>query len=177
MKKLFAKLLLITEDFVKTTDKIEYIWSVITNLAPVAFILNLVGWWWEDNEQFGNFMCIILIINAMVGVWFHLKYKSFKWRLFIVRNLELTFLVIVGYVTMETLRYTAGDNFAGEAFKVLIQISTLLFPASKILKNVFIISKGKYPPKFFMEKLYNFEKSGDLSDFFNSKTKDDEAGK
>ena len=83
----------------------------------------------------------------------------------------MTFIVIIGYVMLEMLRYTAGDNLAGEIFRILIQISTLLFPISKVLKNIFILSKGKYPPKFFMQRLYNFEKTGDLKDLFD---KDDE---
>jgi hypothetical protein len=69
---------------------------------------------------------------------------------------------------LEMLRYTAGDNLAGEIFRILIQTTTLLYPTSKVLKNVFIITKGKYPPKFLMDRLYNFEKNGDLNDFFKT---------
>lgn len=78
--------------------------------------------------------------------------------------------VIVGvYIMLDMLRYTAGNNIAGEIFKVLIQVTTLLYPTSKVLKNIFIMTGGKYPPKFLMDKLYNFEKSGDLSEFFKTK--------
>ena len=70
---------------------------------------------------------------------------------------------------LEMLRYTAGDNIAGEIFRVTIQIITLLYPTSKVLKNVYIITDGKYPPEFLMNKLYNFEKNGDLNGFFKTK--------
>lgn len=169
MKKLFARLILISEPFITFSDRLDYIWTVISRIAPIAFILNLMGWWWADNQQFGSFMCMVLITNAVVGIYFHLKFKTFNWKDFIVKNLEMTFIVIAGYLSMETLRYTAGDNIAGELFKALIQVCTLLYPASKIWKNIYILSNGKYPPKFFMERLYDFEKNGDLNDFFNKR--------
>jgi len=169
MKRLFTHLLLFTESGVSWTDRIQYAWSAFLHFAPIAFILNLIGWWWTDNAQFGNFMCIGLIVNAIVGVWFHVKYNTFNFKEFLIKNFEMTFVVIAGYVMLEMLRYTAGDNFAGEAFKVIIQVCTLLYPTSKVSKNLFIISKGKYPPPFFMKKLYNFEKNGDLNEFFNKK--------
>lgn len=171
MRKLFAQLVLFTDSSVKWEDKIYYAFNVVSHLAPIAFLLNLFNWWWTDNHQFGTFLCCSLVANMIVGCYYHLKKNTFSWKLFLGRNIEMTFIVIIGYVMLEMLRYTAGDNLAGEIFRILIQISTLLFPISKVLKNIFILSKGKYPPKFFMERLYNFEKTGDLKDLFD---KDDE---
>lgn len=169
MKRLFTHLLLFAESGVSWSDRIYYACNSFMHIAPVAFVLNLIGWWWTDNEQFGNFMSIALIVNAIVGIYFHVKYNTFNFKDFLLKNFEMTFVIIAGYVMLEMLRYTAGDNYAGEAFKIIIQICTLLYPASKVVKNLFIITKGKYPPKFFMERLYNFEKNGDLNDFFNKK--------
>ncbi len=44
---------------------------------------------------------------------------------------------------------------------------TLMYPVSKIVKNVFVLTGGKYPPKWIMKALYNYEKSGKLKDFFD----------
>lgn len=169
MKRFLAHLLLFTESSVSWTDRIQYAWNVFIHLAPVAFVMNMIGWWWSDNEQFGSFMCIGLIVNAVVGIVFHLRHNTFNFKDFLIKNFEMTFVVIAGYVMLEMLRYTAGDNLAGEAFKIIIQICTLLYPTSKVCKNLYIITEGKYPPKFFMERLYNFEKNGDLNEFFNKK--------
>lgn len=79
------------------------------------------------------------------------------------------FVVSAIYIMLEMLRYTAGDNLAGEIFRVMIQVVALLYPTSKVFKNVYIITEGKYPPEFIMQRLYNFEKNGDLSKFFQSK--------
>ena len=172
MKKLFAKIILITSPQPTLWDKARYVWDVVLHFAPVAIALDLFNWWFSENRQFGQFMCIALIINLLVGIYFHLKMGSFNFKAFLFKNVEMIAIVTVVYVMLEMLRYTAGDNIAGEIFKITIQVVTLLYPTSKVMKNVYIITDGKYPPEFIMNKLYNFEKNGDLSDFFKNK-KDD----
>jgi hypothetical protein len=154
-------------------DRMKYIWECLLAFAPIAFILDQVSWWFSENKQFGTFMCMALVINMAVGLAYHLKKGSFQFKSFLKKNLEMVGVIIVVYIMLEMLRYTAGNNLAGEIFKVLIQVTTLLYPTSKVLKNIFIMTGGKYPPEFLMNRLYNFEKNGDLSEFFKSK-KDEE---
>lgn len=169
IQHLFVRTMLLTEPCVKFSDRLDYYLSIITRLAPVAFILSQINWWFTENQQFGIFMIIALAVNMGVGATFHLVKKSFNWWDFLVRNAFMILAVSVVYIMLEMLRYTAGDNLVGELFKILIQITTLLYPTSKVLKNIHILSRGKYPPAFIMEKLYNFEKNGDLKAFFDSK--------
>lgn len=173
MKRLLAQVMLLADyDNVGWGDRLKYVWNAVIHFTPIAIVLDLFNWWFKENHQFGTFMCIALIINLLIGAYMHKKSGTFCFKQFIVKNVELTFVVIVTYAMLEMLRYTAGDNLAGEIFKILIQVMTLLYPTSKVLKNIFIISKGKYPPEFIMRKLYNFEKNGDLEKLFSTK-KDD----
>ena len=150
-------------------DRVKYTWSIFIHFAPVAFVLDLVNWWFTENKQFGTFMCIALVMNLAVGAWAHIRAGTFCFKQMIVRNLEICAVVIIGYIMLEMLRYTAGNNFAGELFRISIQVMTLMYPTSKVFKNIFIISNGKYPPEFIMKKMYNFEKNGDLSKLFGNK--------
>lgn len=169
MKKIIARLILVSDVSPTIWDRAKYIWSIFIHFAPVAFALDLVDWWFTENRQFGTFMCIALLMNLGVGAWAHIRGGTFCFKHMIVRNVEMGIVVIVGYTMLEMLRYTAGDNFAGELFRISIQVMTLMFPTSKVLKNIFIISNGKYPPEFIMKKMYNFEKNGDLSKLFGNK--------
>lgn len=56
------------------------------------------------------------------------------------------------------------------AFRVVLQMTTLIYPLSKILKNIFIISKGEHPPEWIMKRIYNFQENGDLSAFLEVST-------
>lgn len=155
------------------SEKIKYCLFVIAHLAPLAFFMEWIDAWFKDNGQFFFFVCVALIINMGAGVWFHLKYGTFKMRDFLLKNVEMMGVVVIVYVMLEMLRYTAGENIAGELFRIIIQVLTLLYPVSKVLRNMFIISRGKHPPKFIMMKLYNFERYGDLEEFFKTKKGED----
>lgn len=172
MKKLFYTLILSADHTSSIKGRLQYAGEVLLKLAPLAYILDLMNWWFTDNKQFGTFICIAILVNMVVGAVKHLKYKSFNFHLFFARNCMMIFVVCMVYVMLEMLRYTAGSNIVGEIFKVLIQVTTLMYPTSKVFKNCYILSNGKYPPEFIMQRLYNFEKHGDLQDLF--KTKKDE---
>lgn len=172
MKKLFFSLILAANHGSTFKERVQLLGGVILKLAPIAYLMDMANWWFKENKQFGTFICIALLVNMLVGAVRHLKNKSFDFKLFFARNCMMIFVVCMVYVMLEMLRYTAGANIVGEIFKVLIQVTTLMYPTSKVFKNCYILSNGKYPPEFIMQRLYNFERNGDLNDLF--KTKKDE---
>lgn len=174
MTKVIAWLILFTENKVEFWDKITYLKNLLITFAPVAFVLHWFNWWFEKNQQFANFLVIGLFINMLIGVWVHLKMKTFDFKDFFKKNTTMIFACVSTYAALELLRYTTGDNIIAEAFKTTIQIMTLLFPVSKIVKNIHILTNGDFPPDFFIKRLYNFEKEGNLNDFFNGKNNNNE---
>ena len=110
--------------------------NLITTLTPIAFLLDGLNLWFKTNHQFSSFVIICLVINLLVGARFHYKMNSFSWVEFYKKNSEMWIVLIVVYGLLEMLRLTAGSNFIGEGFKVLIQVMTLLYPISKVLKNI-----------------------------------------
>lgn len=173
MKRLIAQILLIADsDNPNISERLKYAWNAIWHFAPIAFVLDLANWWFKENSQFGSFMCIALVVNMLVGAYMHKQSGTFTFKLFLFKNIEIALVICTTYIMLEMIRYTAGNNLAGEVFRVLIQVMTLLYPVSKVLKNLFIITKGKYPPEFIMRKLYNFEKNGDLDSLFSTKKED-----
>lgn len=169
-----ARLILLSEPILNKSpiinlkERWDYFLTCLFSFYPIVFVLEQFNWWVSDNKQFGQFMCIALIINMAVGARFHLKFKTFTWKDFFQKNGEMIFYVSAMYVLLEMLRYTAGDNIVGETFRIFIQISTLLYPTSKVAKNLFILTNGKIPTHIIMEKLYDFEKNGDLKQFFGN---------
>lgn len=166
-------MILISEPSISISERVNYLLSLLLKLAPVAFVLDLVNWWFSENAQFGTFICIALVMNMLVGIVVHLKNKTFTFPEFLGKNVIMVFVISCVYIMLEMLRYTAGDNIVGEVFRVLIQVTTLMYPTSKIFKNSYILTDGKYPPEFIMQRLYNFEKNGDLQAFFKTKKEDE----
>ena len=174
-KKLLAQIILFADTSITTfEDRFTYFLNIMIKIAPIALLLKMANSWIEDNRQFGVFVSLTLLINLFVGMWYHWRFKTFNLKMLLLKTGEMVAILMITYVILEMLRYTAGKNLAGEAFKVVIQVMTLMYPMSKVLKNLFILSGGKHPPEWLMKRVYDYEKDGNLSAFFLSKQEEKE---
>jgi hypothetical protein len=169
IRKIYFSIILLASDKPSIAEKIQYWLKLIATSAPVVLVLDYFDFWYKDNSQFFNYVLVALILNMIIGIVYHVKMNTFSWGDFFMRNISMFINVLVVYVLLDMLRNTAGNNIVGESFKVLIQVTTLLYPISKTLKNIYILNQNKFPPAFIMERLYNFEKNGNLDDLFNKK--------
>lgn len=173
--KLLTRLALLADDGNATFwDKVKYVFILLSTSSPIVYFLNAIGEWFENNSQFVSFLLVVFGINMAVGIVFHLSKNTFSWEEFLKRNALMWFVCICMYWVLEMLRITVGNNDIGHIFGITIQLITLMYPASKIAKNIYILTKGKYPPEFIMNRLYNFEKTGDPNDLLNNKIQEDE---
>lgn len=78
-------------------------------------------------------------------------------------------VILFGYTMLEIIKLRLGDNILAQGFGTIIEVSTILYPGSKVLKNLYILSNKQFPPAFIMERLYNFEKSGNINDLIDNK--------
>lgn len=173
-KKLYAQIVLSADSSLDWSEKFQYMVTIVAKFAPLAFVLSGLNIWFKDNQMFFSFIIFALIINMIAGVWKHSRERTFCWEEFFKKNLKMWVIIILTYPILEMLRQLTGDNIVGEGFKVVIQVATFLYPASKILKNMYIISNGQFPPEFIMTRLYRFEKTGN-PDYIFSKDKIDDA--
>lgn len=168
IKKIFCSIALLADDSPTLSEKVSYLVKLLLTFAPIAFLMSSFGIWYKDNEQFFSFIIGALFINMIVGIGYHVKGGTFKWSQFFWKNIKMWVVIIIVYIILDMLRLTAGDNLAGETFRIFIQITTLLYPSSKALKNIYILNNKQFPPEFIMEKLYNFEKTGNIKDLMNT---------
>lgn len=168
IKETLCRIILLVDNRPTVTDKIWYLMQVIATFAPIAYLLDGLNFWFKTNQQFSSFILICLLVNMIVGAIFHNKMATFDWVELFKKNILMWLVLIVVYAMLEMLRLTAGNNFVGETFKILIQIVTLLYPVSKVLKNIYILSNKQFPPAFIMDKIYNFEKNGNLNELFDN---------
>lgn len=159
---IFYQLILIGDKNPTIGERFRYMMECVLTLLPVAYIMKEFNAWFANNQDFFSGCIYIMCVNVLVGAWVHLKKNTFSWREFFIGNITMMILVTLSYIVLEQLRIASGENPAAEAFKYVIQVATLLWPVSKILKNIFVLTKGEHPPRFIMKRLYNFEKDGDL---------------
>ena len=167
IKKLFAQIVLSADEDLSWSNKLYYILISITKLAPIAFIFDGLKLWFNDNRMFFSFILYAIVANMIAGVWRHNKENSISWEKFFAKNMQMWIIILLTYPLLEMLKILAGDNIISEVFTIVIQVSTILYPGSKLLKNIYIISNRQFPPKFIMERLFKFEKTGNPDVIFS----------
>jgi hypothetical protein len=161
-RKLFCGIILIADNNPTFLEKLKYFTTIMCTFAPIAYCLDGMSFWFSTNKQFASFVLLAIIINIVVGAAFHWRNRTFSQELFLVRNAVMVSVLIISYTLLEMLHITIGKNIFSESFRTLIQISTLLYPISKTFKNLYILSNKQFPPEWIMERLYNFEKTGNI---------------
>lgn len=119
------------------------------------------------HKVFFQVLVWTIIANIVAGAKVHWDNHTFKLKTLLWKNIEMCIIILFTYPILEGINRITGDNLAGDVFQWAIQIGTILYPGSKAIKNLHIWSNGKYPPAFIMEKIYKFEKDGDVKDLLN----------
>jgi hypothetical protein len=166
-KRIYAAAMLLTAKTPTFWEKTCYFFKLLMACGPVVLILDSLKIWFTGNAVFISAVIGAMLINMVIGIVFHKMQGTFDWWAFIKGNSKLFFGVSVMYCLLEFLRLAAGSTI-GEVLKVVVQTATMLWPVSKSLKNLYIINEKKFPPAFIMEKLYRFEKTGDIRELITS---------
>ncbi|EGD33355.1 hypothetical protein [Capnocytophaga sp. oral taxon 338] len=160
-------LLFYFDDRIHLRDRIYYFFLAFFKSIPLLMLYSYFSMWKDKNEFFYAGICTALLINALVGGVYHFKAGTFSIKKFLVKNTEMVFIIVAVYISLSLLSIPLDESEMGKIFKIVVQLTTLLYPVSKTLKNAFILTNGKYPPQFIMKALYNYEREGKLKDFFD----------
>jgi hypothetical protein len=171
--KIYCNLLISSESDGDPMHRLESLGRVLMYISPIAFIIGVLDLWYQDNEAFTLSAVGFIFANAIIGLIAHFVRKDFNWETFLTKTMKMVLIISGVYFVLELIISPIGDNSITDGFRSTIQVSTLLWPGGKILKNFFIWSGGEHPPKWVMQKLYNFQKNGDLNAFLNKSDKDE----
>lgn len=160
IRRYYHYILLMSSKDLTFWERVNFWLKSVLASAPIVMVLDAWHAWFNTNLIFFLFMLGTIMINAGVGVWYHWKVNTFSWRDFSNKNFILAASVIMVYALLEMISIIAGDNLVGETFRVFVQITVLMYPISKTLKNIYLLNNKNFPPKFLMDKVYRFETEG-----------------
>lgn len=161
-------LLFYFDDKIHLRDRVYYFFIAFFKSIPLLMLYSYFSTWRGNNEFFFAGICFALFLNALVGGVYHFKTGTFNIKDFLMGNTMMIFVISVSYISLAILSIPLDESGIGKIFKMSVQLMTLFYPVSKIVKNVFVLTRGKYPPQFVMKALYNYEREGKLKDFFNN---------
>ena len=151
-------------------ERMRCLLEVIFKSAPFMIVYLFFVDWYGSNQVFAVSIGTALLVNMLVGARCHWKDGTFSIKEMLKKEIEMMMVVSFAYISLKVLTAPLNESFAGYMFKTSIEFVSILYPVSKTLKNIFIITNGKHPPAFIMKALYNYEKEGKLKDFFDSVT-------
>jgi len=145
--------------------------AVITSHILFACDYALVAFNFIDAHIFNDWSVIRLFVIAfsldfVSGILKHVKQKTYSTRVGLWKVIEKGFICLVFIVLGNTLGDTINikGNIGGEYVKLLFYVSAMVYVALSACANIYVISNGKFPPKFIMARLKGFYKSGNVED-------------
>jgi hypothetical protein len=159
------------DDKIQLRDRIYYFFVAFFKSIPLLMLYSYFSVWREKNELFFVGISFILFLNMVVGAIYHAKAGTFDIKHFLTGNATIMLVITVVYISLSVLSIPINETETGKIFQSVVQFMTLMYPVSKIVKNVFVLTGGKYPPQFIMKALYNYEREGKLKDFFDDISK------
>ncbi len=167
--KLYANLIIYADGTSQNIERIDSYGRALLVFAPVAFLADLLDVWFIENQSFSLFVGGFVLVNAIIGGIAHQIKGDFSWELLLIKTIKMASIIVLTYIILEGMVSPMGNNAISEGLIAAFQVATLLYPGAKILLNIFIWSDGEHPPKWIMQKVYNFKKNGDLQAFLNDK--------
>jgi len=136
-------------------------------VGPIVFLSEILDLWFIENQSFTLFTTGFVLANALIGAIAHKLNGDFRFETFFVQTGKMVGIITVVYLVLEGIVSPIGDNVVADGAIAVFQVATLLYPGSKILKNVFIWSGGEHPPRWLMQRVFNFKQNGDLKAFLD----------
>ena len=147
-------------------DRLYYLWHTLSTCAPIVVLANYFYAWQQTHQAFIIALVVALSVNLVIGALYHIRNHSFSWRALLIKNAQMLGVVAAVYLLLDLLKVPLRETSTGEVFESTLQMMTLLYPVSKAIKNIFVLTHGKYPPSWVIKALYNYEREGKLKEFF-----------
>lgn len=148
-------------------DRVKYFFQAVWISFPFIVIYNHISGWHDANVLFVESASIIIFVNMIFGGVSHWKQGTFSWWRLGLKNFYIVCIVLCTYLVLDKLFGFFADTFVGGMLKSSISFIVLMYPASKFMASLFIVTNGKFPPMYLMKLFYSYEKSGRIKDFFD----------
>ncbi|MCA4782120.1 hypothetical protein IF125_07555 [Empedobacter stercoris] len=142
--------------------------------APLVFIFDKLSVWTIENSIYVTIVCGAILIDWVFGSIKHLFFtRTFNWKYNALGLVLKGSLVVGGIFLFESLHYILQDlTFIEQMLKIVTRLVVFIYPATSAWNNMSIVSNGKFPPKSWLDKITNFNKDLDITNF-KSKNKEE----
>jgi hypothetical protein len=138
--------------------------SAIVGLIP-SFFFPYIDVWVNGNIDYIRIALGIVIVDHALGSLVHSRiYKNdWDWKKNITGfGIKISMVVAFGFIMEGLAHITIADDFIYKYIKMTGRILVCLYPGMSALRNIKIITYGRFPPDALIGKLENFNRDLDL---------------
>lgn len=120
------------------------------------------------DESFLEWWIGLIAADTILGGIRHLNAGDFSPKESFKGVLLKTTITLVGMYSLKAIPESLGDiPYVEDYFHLFTKVSVLTYLIGSILANSYIISGGKFPPKYFMGRWAQFEETGEIKQLIN----------
>lgn len=128
------------------------------SVSPISWVVEQITNWSIANHEYILFVLGAIAIDHVLGSILHAFYKrDFTWK----KNLQglvvkISLAVAMGFLFEGVNHLIQEDSFIKNYLIIVLRLSLFLYPASSAFMNSSIITKGKFPPLGWINKVKQF---------------------
>ena len=136
------------------------------SFSPIAFIIEKITNWSLANQEYIILVLGAIAIDHVLGTLIHLFIKKdfcFKRNITGVLT-KLGLVVAMGFLFEGVNNIIQEDSFVKGYLLIVLRLTVFLYPAGSAFINSSVITKGKFPPVGWINKMNKFNENLDLSE-------------
>jgi len=137
--------------------------------SPIAYVIEKITDWSFENRDYIFFVLVAIAIDHILGSILHLvHYRDFTFK----KNIQglaikIGLTVAMGFLFEGVNHLIQEDSFVKSYLVIVLRLSVFMYPAGSAFMNSSVITKGKFPPVGWIDKIKSFNKDLDLKNFKN----------
>jgi len=147
--------------------KIKLLYSAMFTimLSPVVYIFDFVRDFLIPEKYFFQTVIFLCLADAGMGILKSIKLRRFSMLILVVglaTKLVASYVVVQIFQALSSPQEFINSPDARNYFVLTWKLLVMFYPALSAFNNIFYVSNKKFPPLWWMMRMQNFNKDGDI---------------
>ncbi len=147
--------------------KIKLLYSAMFTimLSPFVYIFDFVRDFLIPEKYFFQTVIFLCLADAGMGILKSIKLRRFNMLVLVVglaTKLGVSYVVVQIFQALSSPQEFINSPDARNYFVLTWKLLVMFYPALSAFNNIFYVSNKKFPPLWWMMRMQNFNKDGDI---------------
>lgn len=134
-------------------------------LSPVVYIFDFARDFLIPEKYFFQTVIFLCLADAGMGILKSIKLRRFSMLVLVVglaTKLGASYVVVQIFQALSSPQEFINSPDARNYFVLTWKLLVMFYPALSAFNNIFYVSNKKFPPLWWMMRMQNFNKDGDI---------------